>query len=83
MRRRVRPGPPVDGVPERLARFRVEDWLDQVGPPPAWWDDPPESWAPFKARILHMRAVRAWRDEHVVSREQWAALLGGMQDPSA
>ena len=47
-------------MPSHLAQFRMEDW--EVGPPPAWWDDPVEFWPYFKARLLHLRARRAWLD---------------------
>ena len=60
MRRRQRPQPADPGMPEHLGRFRVEDW--PVGPPPAWWDSDPRAWSYFKARVLHMRAVRAWEE---------------------
>jgi hypothetical protein len=46
-------------MPEHLARLRAEDW--SVGPVPPWWEPSEMPWAYFKARLLHMRAVRAWK----------------------
>lgn len=65
MRRRQRPVPAEVGMPEHLARFQVEDW--PVGPPPPWWDSDREAWPYFKARLLHMRAVRAWKDAQTIT----------------
>jgi hypothetical protein len=81
MARRRPPVEPVPDVamPERLARFRVEDWCDPTAEPPDWYmaalrgdvitwslaaSSTVESYWYLHARLRHMRALRAWEDEH-------------------
>jgi hypothetical protein len=49
-------------MPEPLPRFQLDDWTDQVGPEPAWWQDG-YPWVVFKARRLFMRERRLWLAE--------------------
>ena len=67
------PAGPAGGLPELpewLCRFRVEDWADEVGPPPVWWDERDEQagmpWRHFKARLTWQRARRDWERKHGV-----------------
>ena len=79
------------GPPAELRRFRYEDWAAETEPIPDWWSPPPGSpvtWSlaaepghdrrywHLGARRRWMDAVRAWREEHGVSYEDWDQVRG-------
>ena len=76
MRRRQSPPAANLGVPERLREFRLEDWVDEREAPLRWWAEDRPSWYYLRARVAHLRAVRAWRAEHGVSVSEWDVLRG-------
>jgi hypothetical protein len=76
--RRPDPPPAEGGMPERLTKFRVEDWCDPTADPPDWYmaaldgriywslaaESSVEDYWHTHALLAYDRARRAWRQEH-------------------
>lgn len=63
MRRRL-PLPDPAAMPPELEVFDPEDWMRHVGEVPAFWDSGLGEWRAMRARLLFIRARRAWLRDH-------------------